>query len=363
MVESRRVKILALVTDGFGVGGGIARYNCDLMNALSKSARVSEVVVLPRFGAPDARPPEKVLQRKALSSASHWAAMAGQLALRGRFDVIFCGHLNAAAFVASIARLFGARLWIQAHGIEAWADRGPGFRRALTDATLVTSVSRYTRRRLLSWSDLDPSKARVLPNTFDQAYAPRATQTDLAARYGLDGKRIILTVGRMSSSERYKGHDRVISSLGVVRLAVPEAVYLIVGAGDDQPRLHAMARDLGVGDAVVFAGHVPADEIASHYGLADVFVMPSTGEGFGIVFLEAAASGLAVIGGNRDGSLDALADGSIGVAVDPEDISALRNAIIAGLTRARRRRPEAVHRFSFSNFANQVDDLVQHLSR
>ncbi len=78
-----------------------------------------------------------------------------------------------------------------------------------------------------------------------------------------------------------------------------------------------MAKDLGVAEHVIFAGFVPDEELPDHYRLADVFAMPSTGEGFGIVFLEALACGTPVLAGNRDGSTDALDAGRLGTLVDP----------------------------------------------
>ena len=91
--------------------------------------------------------------------------------------------------------------------------------------------------------------------------------------------------------------------------------------------------------------------------------MPSTREGFGIVFVEAAATGLPVIGGNRDGSADALADGVIGTMIDPEDDDALTAALLAALSGAAKADSAAVQRFAFDNFARHVDDLVRSLAR
>src|SRR5205823_4389736 len=103
--------------------------------------------------------------------------------------------------------------------------------------------------------------------------------------------------------------------------------------------------------------------LADYYRLADIFVMPSTQEGFGIVFLEAAAAGLKLVGGNRDGSIDALADGVIGLAIDPSDpqelVRAIRQALTAGAPN-----PTQVRRYRFDNFAGLVADLTQtHLLR
>ena len=123
----------------------------------------------------------------------------------------------------------------------------------------------------------------------------------------------------------------------------------------DAPRLEALARDVGVAERVIFAGQVPDADIADHFALASVFAMPSMGEGFGIVFLEAAASGVAVIGGNRDGSADALADGAIGAAIDP--VNAEGSPSLSPDPEGRQTgNPDAAHRFAFSNFARHVDD-------
>ncbi len=354
-----RVRLLALVTDGFGASGGIARYNCDLMTALGRCDDFIEVLALPRFGSAGSALPERVIQIEATANAYRWALRAVGLALDGRTDVIFCGHLNAAPFAARLAKAAGLPLWIQVHGVEAWQDRGPRFRSALQRASLVTSVSRHTRGRLLSWCDLDPQRVRVLPNTFDAGHAPAERRSDLVERYGLDGRKVILTVGRIAAAERYKGHDRVIRCLPQLMGTHPDVSYLIVGTGDDQRRLEELSRDLGVGDEVIFAGHVATAELRDHYALADVFAMPSTGEGFGIVFLEAAASGLPVIGGNRDGSVDALADGALGMPVDPDDLPSLAKALMDALTSSKPSPVSVTERFAFDNFSRQVHELVQ----
>jgi phosphatidyl-myo-inositol dimannoside synthase len=224
-------------------------------------------------------------------------------------------------------------------------------------ARLITSVSRYTRRRFLSLAGVDPSCVRVLPNTVDSGFGGGAKSDALLDRYGFRGKRVLLTVSRLDPNERRKGHDRVIEALPAIVSAVPNAVYLIAGHGADRTRLEALAQSFGVANNVVFAGKVAPDELPQLYRLADLFVMPSAQEGFGIVFLEAAASGLRSIGGNADGSIDALADGAIGTAIDPNDKEALVRAILHGLDGGGPD-PSGVSRFRFENFSGQVRDLV-----
>jgi phosphatidyl-myo-inositol dimannoside synthase len=355
------LKVLALLTDGFGAVGGIAQYNRDLMTALSRSEEVEEVIALPRFGTSPAEASLNVTQVASAPSRTAWGQRAIALAVRQRPDVIFCGHLRAAPLAAALAQVTLRPLWIQAHGVEAWDRPNSLVRRATERAKLVTCVSRYTRRRLLAWSNIAPERLRVLPNTIASSHAPRARRQDLIDRHDLVGRKVILTVGRLSARERYKGHDRVIASLPQVAAHYPESLYLIVGDGDDRLRLEELANGEGVSERVIFAGKVAADLLPDYYALADVFAMPSTGEGFGIVFLEAAASGLPVIGGNRDGSLDALADGRIGRAVDPGDVKALALAIIDALGRRRHQDSTALQRFAFENFASHVDQLVRTL--
>src|SRR5262245_52131257 len=248
------MRLLALVTDAFGMSGGIARFNQDLMAALSRSTAISEVVLLPRFAETSAATPAKVYQLAPSPGCAAWSARTFAAAARRRVDIVFCGHLNAVPLAAAIAALRRVPLWVQVHGIEAWQPRGALYRRSLAAAALVTSVSRHTRSRLLAWTELVPHRVRVLPNTVTFRDPPRHKPGDLAARHGVVGRRIILTVGRLSATERYKGHDRLISALPDILAHVPEAAYLIVGSGTDQPRLEQLARKAGVRDRVVFAG-------------------------------------------------------------------------------------------------------------
>lgn len=152
----------------------------------------------------------------------------------------------------------------------------------------------------------------------------------------------------------------MIAALPEVIARCPEAVYLIVGDGDDRSRLEELAAQMGLSKSVIFAGRVADDEVPFYYRLADVFVMPSTGEGFGIVFLEAAAAGLPVVGGNRDGSVDALADGAIGTLVDPSDQQALVNALLERLEQGCGE-SRGLERFSVPAFRGHVAALVDTL--
>jgi phosphatidyl-myo-inositol dimannoside synthase len=359
------MKVLALVTDAFGGSGGIAQYNRDLVKALAGCPGANRIVIVPRLGSAEgASLPPGVCQLKAHANRVGYSLAALRAAAtRGPFDFVFCGHLYLLPLAALIALLLRTPLWLQLYGWEAWEKLGRSKRWAVERTDLITSISRYTRARFLSVAAIDPARIRVLPPTIEDRFSPGAKPAHLLDRYGLRGKRVLLTVGRMDPAERCKGQDKVIEALPEILRTLPNVVYLIAGSGADRTRLETLARTVGVEKHVVFAGGVPPDELPQLYRLADLFVMPSTQEGFGIVFLEAAASGVRPVGGNADGSADALADGTVGTAIDPANAETLAAAIRQGLADGGVD-PSVVGRFRFPNFSRCIRELIEcHLMR
>jgi glycosyltransferase involved in cell wall biosynthesis len=182
----------------------------------------------------------------------------------------------------------------------------------------------------------------------------------LEARYGLGGHPVIMTLGRLSRSERYKGVDEVMDVLLSLREKIPNLKYLIVGDGDDRARLEAKAGSLGLTQHVVFANQASETEKVAHYSLGDVFVMPSSGEGFGIVLLEAAACGLPVIGSAIDGSREALLGGALGQLVDPRNSDELEKAILGSLTANQKKlRPPGLETYFVAAFQTKLNDWLE----
>src|SRR5262249_2788092 len=148
-------------------------------------------------------------------------------------------------------------------------------------------------------------------------FQPGERDSALVNRYKLRSAIVMLTVGRLATGERYKGVDEVIEVMPRLLRQFPNLRYLIVGDGSDRVRLEAKARAHGLSGYVIFTGRIAEPEKVAHYNLADVYVMPSHGEGFGIALIEAAACGIPVVGSSVDGSRDALLDGQLGRMVDP----------------------------------------------
>jgi glycosyltransferase involved in cell wall biosynthesis len=141
---------------------------------------------------------------------------------------------------------------------------------------------------------------------------------------------------------------------------LPNLRYLIVGDGSDRPRLEAKARAHGLSDRIIFAGRIAETEKVAHYNLADVYVMPSHGEGFGIALIEAAACGIPVVGSSVDGSRDALLDGKLGRMVDPTKPDDLVMAIGAAIRlRQRRARNQLVETFAVGRFRTRVAEWLK----
>ena len=140
---------------------------------------------------------------------------------------------------------------------------------------------------------------------------------------------MLLTVGRMDAREGYKGHDRVIAALPQLLAAGHDIVYVVVGEGDDRARLQNLADERGVAERVRFVGVLGQDVLVDAYRMADLFVMPSSGEGFGIAFLEAMACGTPALGLAAGGAVDALADGEFGTMASEAEFAPVLARLLA----------------------------------
>ena len=330
------MNVLFLVTDAYGGHGGIALFNRELCAALD-TERITVIPRVIRGEIRDVPPHVTFVAAAANGKIAYMRAVAA--ARRAKPDLVICGHINL------LPLAFGNPLLV-VHGIEAWKRR----RAPLEKCRGIVSVSTLTRDRLVGWSGY-AGPTYVLPNAVHlEDYGIREKRPDLTERYGLDGKRVLLTVGRLDSAERSKGFDEV---MAVLRELPEDVVYLIAGGGNDRTRLQQRAMDLGVSARVRFTGLFPDAEKRDLYNLADAYVMPSRGEGFGFVFLEAMACGVPVIGSKLDGGREALLDGKLGLLVDPTNPAELRAAILETLARGERRIPEGLDYFSFGKFVER----------
>jgi phosphatidylinositol alpha-1,6-mannosyltransferase len=268
---------------------------------------------------------------------------------------LICGHVHLLP-VARIARGFNPHLavYLVAHGIEVDGPTRPLVRWALNGTTGIWCVSEDTRARLLArLPGLRASRIRVLPNALDPAVfpdpgAPAPKRTPVADS-------VILCVSRLDPREPYKGIELLLHAVALARTDEPALRLRIVGEGADRDRLRGVAQTLGLDDAVDFTGSLDDKALRSEYERCRIFALPSTREGFGLVFLEAMAHGKPCVG-VRAGAVPELVDSDSGLLAPPDDAPALATALLTALRRpwdAARIRARAGH-FSFSAFRQRL---------
>lgn len=237
------------------------------------------------------------------------------------------------AIIAPIVRLLRPKLPILmfVHGIEVWTKPEPPNRHFLDtwflrSVTRFASVSAFTAATMSRVLGVPSNKFCLLPNAVD----PIADRQDPSQREHAT----ILCVSRISSRDRKKNVDLVIRAVAKLKDQVPGLKFEIIGDGRLRSELETLAKELGVSDQVVFLGHVDDQELDAAYARATVFAMPSSKEGFGIVYLEAWLRGLPVICSSEGASSEVVADGVDGFVVDPTDASMISDRLYRLLTQA-----------------------------
>lgn len=254
------------------------------------------------------------------------------LSLGRRPNHVFCGHVKLAPLTHLLCGWLGVPYTVLTYGKEVWNWIPEKERQALKAASGIWTISRYSRDRLCATQGINLDKVHILPCVVDgAAFSPGKKSQHLISKYKLANAKVIMTVARLWQTDIYKGVDVTIRALPQITKVFPDLKYLVIGRGDDQPRLQQLAQDLGVGDRVIFAGFVPTQNLVEHYRLADAYIMPSQ-EGFGIVYLEALACGKPVLSGDADGSRDPLQDGYLGWQVPHRNIDAVAAACLEILT-------------------------------
>lgn len=326
------MRFLLLSPELFLAEGGIARILRLYLKALCELAgpegRVDSLVLNDRPGR-DPRLPLYSADnlREQIGCQRGKLRFALQAVRLGRkCDKLVCGHLHQLP-LARVARWFNPRLeyYLVAHGIEVWRPYSPAERWALRGAHRILCVSEYTRRQLLRFCpELPPAALVVVPNTLDPLLSPATTAPAAAAVRG-SGPRI-LTVGRLASTDTYKGYDTLIEAMPLVRRVHPDATLRIVGGGDDEPRLHRLARQLGMTEAVTFTGRIDDAALRAEYAACDLFALPSRKEGFGLVFLEAMIHGKPCLGA-RAGAVPEVITEPVGALADYGNIPEIAAAV------------------------------------
>ncbi|TJZ77765.1 glycosyltransferase family 4 protein [Rhodococcus oryzae] len=335
-----------LVTNDFPPRpGGIQSYLQSFANALPADELV---VYAPRWRGDshkkfDARQPFEVVRHPTtlMLPTPLVARRAAKLVRSRECDSVWFGAAAPLALLAPGLRRAGAeRVVASTHGHEVGWSMLPGARQALgrigNTTDTVTFVSKYTRGRFASAFGADAALEHLPPGVDTEVFRPDpSARAELRARYGLGDRPTVLCLSRLVPR---KGQDVLIRALPRIRESIDGAVLVIVGGGPYQGRLHALAKETGMEEHVVFTGTVPSAELAAHHTIADVFAMPCRTrgagldvEGLGIVFLEASASGVPVIAGRSGGAPETVRENETGHVVDGRSVRQVADSVISVL--------------------------------
>jgi len=286
-------------------------------------------------------------------------------------DVVIISHINLALVGLLIKTISPkTKIWLISHGIEVWRPLSFHKRQLLKRCDKVVCVSAFTKAQMYKWHKTDLAKCIVLNNALDPFMKlPETFQKPayLLDRYGLTNSGpIIFTLTRLASTELYKGHDSVIKAIASLKHKFPGIKYILAGKYDEHEgiRVKKLIADAGVTEQVILTGFIREDELPDHFLMADVFVLPSKKEGFGIVFIEALACGLPVICGNADGSIDAIRNGELGTAINTDNDKELEDRIADQLTepltlaKRRRLKDKCLQYFNEQTYINTLQEML-----
>jgi len=295
----------------------------------------------------------------------HFSVTAARAARR-RAELIVAGHPFLAP-VAQGARFFGqhAKSIVWTHGLEVWEPLSLIRRRALGSAELVIAPTNDTANYVAAQQDVPREKIRVLPWALDPQFEDLlAVKSKPALPPNFPAGRVILTVGRWFADERYKGMDTLITALPRLLTEWPDVQLVAVGDGDDQSWLEQIADAQGVLRHVHFLSGLSYPQIAACYQACEIFALPSRGEGFGLVYLEAMACGKPVIGG----APEVIDDGKTGYLVQHGDAGQLATSLetllsdpALGQEMGVRGRERVERDFRFNVFAKSLKKILRDL--
>jgi phosphatidyl-myo-inositol dimannoside synthase len=288
-----------------------------------------------------------------------------------KFDVVIISHINLGLVGRAIKTINPkCKIWVVAHGIEVWNELLSSKKWLLKNCDKVICVSNFTKQQIIKKHDVDAAKCEVLNNTLDpfmQLPVSFNKPGYLIEKYNLTANTpLLFTLTRLSAAEQYKGYEQVIKVIGNLKHTFPDIKYIIAGKCDaeEETRIKRIITAYNVQEQVLLTGFIEDNELVDHFLMADMFVLPSSNEGFGIVFIEALACGLPVVCGNIDGSLDAIKSGLLGTAVNPNDLAELEKAIIDGLKKTltddsrKELQKQCVHYFNEDSYIKSLNHLL-----
>ena len=336
-------KKVLLVTNDLGPrAGGIETFVLGLIEGLPKDSliiytssqkgdKAFDAQLLEKFGAVVIRD-----RAKMLLPTPRITRKAVKILKQQQIKNVWFGAAAPLALMAGKLRSAGAsNIVALTHGHEVWWAKIPILKsllkKIIKDVDHLGYLGDFTKGEIAKISNQPQKFLQIAPGIDTQHFAPKSARGDLIEKYRLDGRRVIVSVGRLVHR---KGQDELVKAMPKILEKFPDAILLFVGEGPIKQMLFNSAKQLGVLPKVVFAGRVSHHDLPDYICLGEIFAMPVRSrfsglevEGLGIVYLEASACGLPVIVGNSGGAVDAVLDKKTGLLVDGTKSDQIADAI------------------------------------
>jgi len=283
-------------------------------------------------------------------------------------DIVLISHINLLVIGWLIKKINpSAKIMLMAHGIEIWGELDTFKKRILHCCDRILCVSNFTLETIAAKHGSQKNKLTVLNNCLDPFLNNRQTtaaENNLRKRYSFKiNDTVLLTLTRLSARDRYKGYDAVLQAMINLVAQNNNTKYLLAGGSSNSEKLfiEELIQKNGLQKNVVLAGYVPENELATLFSMADLYVMPSTKEGFGIVFIEAMYYGLPVIAGNTDGSTDALLNGKLGLLIEPNSPKEITLAVNKIMNDTDRYKPDhslLMENFGYNTYKKKLEKIL-----
>ena len=355
------MNIVFIYLKSFSLTGGIEIFNQKFIRALELNTATTstKVTIISLYDHEN----DYTSEYKHVSfhgfSGNRLAAFRALLQFSNPESLIFYGHINLVPF-ANLLYLSkkNQKAHFMIHGIDAWY-RFSWYKRFLMNNYTYLAVSNYTKNIFSHENDVPHSNITLFPNCIDIDLNPFAAVNP----YHYEQFNL-LSVSRLDRKDTYKGIDSVIKTLSMLKNDIPNIHYTIIGTGNDQQRLENLVQTLHLEEHVTFTGFV--EEVEPYYAFCDLFILPSDGEGFGIVYLEAMKYKKPVIAAASGGVTDVVLNNTTGLLCSYDDRVCLKEKVLCVYNdKAYAKKlgengyQHLIHNFTFDMFAERLSLLLQ----
>lgn len=367
MKRVKSCKVLNVNFDAYSGTGGIQRY-CRMLDSILEDVRIP-CVSISLWDRQADKPKDSPLRthygcgrRKIRFMVVFLKSLWGE-----RLGIVWFHHVMFLPLIPLVRVFTRAEVWVSVYGDEVWERANSLGLRYLNKADRVIAISNHTVDKLRQLHGVDPVRIALCHLGVDRGFNVECDDPGRRSEVGGQVSPYVLVVSRLNLPDaENKGVLRVCEAMGRIVDTYPTVRCLVVGDGKDRKALEEVIQVKPWGGNVRWLGRVSDDELDRLYAGATVFALPSTVEGFGLVFVEAMIHGCPVVAGNEDASSDVVVDGETGFLVNALDVDAIALAFRRLLADPGRRaamgaagRQRALQYFTYEAMRDRVRTLFR----